>query len=189
MDIEGTDRGPFGDPPHWGDRDRLESKGNQPRAAHEWCQLNEGPPSSNCLFFDQIGPQKDIRCRDPSAARPVYGLVSRLLYSHNFRDLPVKLHAVESAREMPDSSIKIRSFYSFFFLFSFFFLLLAANILSSFAFSSKREGEREREENSIEFTFRFLFAVSISRLFARVNTWTKFEREEQDFSFFFFFFS
>lgn len=151
--------------------DRLESKGNQPRAAHEWCQLNEGPPSSNCLFFDRIGPQKNIRCRDPNAARPVYGLVSRLLYSHNFRHLPVKLHAVETPDKFDKDSLLL-----FLFLFFFFFFLTFS------ALSSKRERENFRSN----LRFAFYFAASISRLFARVNAFGRNSNRKSKISFFLF---
>lgn len=131
-DIGGTERGPFGDPPHWGDPKIVSNrKGTSRERPTEWCQLNEGPPSSNCLFFDRIGPQKNIRCRDPNAARPVYGLVSRLLYSHNFRHLPVKLHAVETPDKFDKDSLLL-----FLFLFFFFFFLTFS------ALSPKRERER-----------------------------------------------
>lgn len=171
-DIGGTERGPFGDPPHWGDPKIVSNrKGTSRERPTEWCQLNEGPPSSNCLFFDRIGPQKNIRCRDPNAARPVYGLVSRLLYSHNFRHLPVKLHAVETPDKFDKDSLLL-----FLFLFFFFFFLTFS------ALSSKRERENFRSN----LRFAFYFAASISRLFARVNAFGRNSNRKSKVSFFLF---
>lgn len=172
-DIGGTEQGPFGDPPHWGDPKIVSNrKGTSRERPTEWCQLNEGPPSSNCLFFDRIGPQKNIRCRDPNAARPVYGLVSRLLYSHNFRHLPVKLHAVETPDKFDKDSLLL-----FLFLFFFFFFLTFS------ALSSKRERENFRSN----LRFAFYFAASISRLFARVNAFGRNSNRKSKISFFLFF--
>lgn len=78
--LEPRDRRPFWRSSLWGNQDRLESKGNQPEASREWCQLNEGPPSSNCLFFDEIGPRRKYAGAIHRTADPVHGLVSRALF-------------------------------------------------------------------------------------------------------------
>jgi len=85
---------------------------NQRGRTRKWYQLNERPPSFNCLFFERPGPgpwREKMPASNPPetytymytrsrSGGPIYGLY-RQSYCHNFRDLGVKLHAQESVWE------------------------------------------------------------------------------------------
>lgn len=93
----GTD-GPFGDPPYGVTKIDSNRKGTSPKRVGSGANLMRDHLALTVCFSTRSGPEGNTLAR--STERPIpFTALYREPYSHNFRDLGVKLHAAESARE------------------------------------------------------------------------------------------